>query len=66
MGKGSGLIYNGSRTGRYKFLAVLAAISSAVCYVLLILRWHGKTNVWESLYIAPGSVFSSCIGLLEC
>jgi hypothetical protein len=25
-----------------------------VCYVLLILRWHGNTNVWESLYIIPG------------
>jgi hypothetical protein len=24
--------------------------------VLLILRWHGETNFWESLYIIPGGL----------
>lgn len=23
-------------------------------YSLLLLRWHGDTNAWESLYIVPG------------
>jgi hypothetical protein len=25
-----------------------------VSYLLLLLRWHGHTNFWESLYIIPG------------
>ncbi|TDZ24827.1 Vacuolar membrane amino acid uptake transporter fnx2 [Colletotrichum orbiculare MAFF 240422] len=41
-------------TGRYKSLLVIATIASSVSYVLLLLRWHGDTNVWESLYIFPG------------
>ncbi|KAG7136145.1 Vacuolar membrane amino acid uptake transporter fnx2 like protein [Verticillium longisporum] len=42
------------RTGRYKRLTVLATICSSAAYVLLVLRWHGHTNLWESLYIVPG------------
>ncbi|KAM0273873.1 hypothetical protein ACHAQH_008168 [Verticillium albo-atrum] len=42
------------RTGRYKNLAVMATICSSVSYVLLVLHWHGRTNLWESLYIIPG------------
>ncbi|TLD37309.1 multidrug resistance protein [Venturia nashicola] len=42
------------RNGRYKVLAATAPLIAATCYVLLILRWHGNTNFWESLYIIPG------------
>lgn len=44
------------RTGRYKSLLVLATVASSISYVLLLLRWHGDTNVWESLYILPGGL----------
>ena len=33
---------------------MLATIVAAICYTLLILRWQGNTNFWESLYIIPG------------
>ncbi|OLN87344.1 Vacuolar membrane amino acid uptake transporter fnx2-like protein 2 [Colletotrichum chlorophyti] len=42
------------RTGRYKFLLIIATLASSFSYVLLLLRWHGNTNAWESLYIVPG------------
>ncbi|KAM0321785.1 hypothetical protein ACHAQA_009881 [Verticillium albo-atrum] len=42
------------RTGRYKSLMVLATVCSSGAYALLLLRWHGHTNLWESLYIVPG------------
>ncbi|KZL65905.1 major facilitator superfamily transporter [Colletotrichum tofieldiae] len=42
------------KTGRYKSLLIIATIASSFSYVLLLLRWHGDTNVWESLYIVPG------------
>ncbi|KAM7211592.1 Major facilitator superfamily domain containing protein [Rhypophila decipiens] len=48
----SGLLIK--RSGRYKFLVILAVICSSLSYLLLMLRWHGNTNWWESLYIAPG------------
>ncbi|KAM7184561.1 Major facilitator superfamily domain containing protein [Naviculisporaceae sp. PSN 640] len=41
------------RSGRYKFLVVTAVVCSSLSYLLLMLRWHGNTNWWESLYIAP-------------
>ncbi|KAH7087357.1 major facilitator superfamily domain-containing protein [Paraphoma chrysanthemicola] len=43
-----------SRTGRYKFLILVATLVSSTGYLLLILRWHGNTNWLESLYIFPG------------
>ncbi|KAK1509530.1 major facilitator superfamily transporter [Colletotrichum tamarilloi] len=42
------------RTGRYKSLLIIATIASMFSYSLLLLRWHGDTNAWESLYIVPG------------
>ncbi|KAF1849201.1 MFS general substrate transporter [Cucurbitaria berberidis CBS 394.84] len=42
------------RTGRYKALILVATIVAATGYLLLILRWHGHTNWFESLYIFPG------------
>ncbi|KAK2597096.1 hypothetical protein N8I77_012964 [Diaporthe amygdali] len=41
-------------TGKYKWLIYLATLMSASAYTLLILRWHGRTNWLESLYIFPG------------
>ncbi|PVH71942.1 MFS general substrate transporter [Cadophora sp. DSE1049] len=43
-----------SRTGTYKSLSLLAALSSSLCYLLLIVRWKGETGWWESLEIVPG------------
>ncbi|KAH8655148.1 major facilitator superfamily domain-containing protein [Tricladium varicosporioides] len=42
------------RTGRYKFISIIGALSSSFAYTLLILRWHGHTSFIESLYIIPG------------
>ena len=42
------------KTGRYKTLTILAAISSSLTYSLLIIRWHGHTSWLESLEIIPG------------
>ncbi|KAI2784530.1 MFS general substrate transporter [Daldinia loculata] len=42
------------RTGYFKAPLVFAGIISFICYGLLILRWNGKTNWIESLYIFPG------------
>ncbi|KAL2137841.1 hypothetical protein VTI28DRAFT_8005 [Corynascus sepedonium] len=41
------------RSGRYKSLIILAVTLSSLSYLLLMLRWHGNTNFWESLYIFP-------------
>lgn len=43
-------------TGKYKWLIYLASLMSASAYTLLLLRWHGRTNWLESLYIFPGYV----------
>ncbi|KAH6847089.1 major facilitator superfamily domain-containing protein [Chaetomium sp. MPI-CAGE-AT-0009] len=48
----SGLLIK--RSGRYKALIILAVALSSFSYLLLMLRWHGNTNFWESLYIFPG------------
>lgn len=42
------------RTGSYKFLVIAATIMSLAGYILLVIFWKGNTNIWESLYIAPG------------
>jgi len=42
------------RTGRYKLIAVIGALSSSTAYLLMMLRWHGHTSFLESLYIIPG------------
>ncbi|KAI0020297.1 MFS general substrate transporter [Xylariomycetidae sp. FL0641] len=46
------------RTGRYKLLILAASTSASVSYLLLILRWQGHTNWWESLYIFLGGLGS--------
>ena len=44
---------NPPRSGRYKALIIIAVTMSSFSYLLLMLRWHGNTNIWESLYIFP-------------
>jgi MFS family permease len=47
----SGAVIN--RTGRYKVMVLIATTSASIGYFLLIVRWHGGTNWFESLYIFP-------------
>jgi len=42
-----------SRTGRYKGLVIIGSLTSSVSYLVLMFRWHGHTNWWESLEIIP-------------
>ncbi|KAF7940449.1 uncharacterized protein EAE98_000576 [Botrytis deweyae] len=42
------------KTGHYKPILLLGALSSLTSYALLLLRWHGHTSFLESLYIIPG------------
>ncbi|PVH69662.1 MFS general substrate transporter [Cadophora sp. DSE1049] len=42
------------RTGRYKLISILGAISASLSYTLMLVRWHGHTSFLESLYILPG------------
>ncbi|OCK73579.1 putative tetracycline-efflux transporter [Lepidopterella palustris CBS 459.81] len=57
MGNAVGGLLSGifiKRTGYYKFISILGAISSTSAYLLLMLRWHGNTSFLESLYIIGG------------
>lgn len=47
-------LYHG-RTGSYKALTLVGLFLSMIGYVFLTIFWHGHTNLWESLYIAPGA-----------
>lgn len=42
--------------GRYKLWCVLAGSIASITYSVLILRWKGNTNIWESLEIFPGGL----------
>lgn len=57
VGNAIGGVISGSvikRSGRYKSLIIWAVTCSSSGYLLLMLRWHGNTNWFESLYIFPG------------
>ncbi|KAI1827756.1 major facilitator superfamily transporter [Xylaria intraflava] len=41
-------------TGGYKAVILGASVIGSIGYALLIARWTGNTNTWESLYIALG------------
>ncbi|KAF7536396.1 hypothetical protein G7054_g4520 [Neopestalotiopsis clavispora] len=43
-------------TGRYKMPMIIASAAGSISYLLLILRWLGDTNWWESLYIILGGL----------
>ena len=40
-------------TGRYKLLTVFGAICASFSFALLVFRWHGDTNLLETLYTFP-------------
>lgn len=42
------------RSGRYKTLITVGTSFTSVSYLLMLLRWNGHTNIWESGYIIPG------------
>ncbi|KAI4226279.1 MAG: hypothetical protein L6R40_008294 [Gallowayella cf. fulva] len=42
------------KTASYKTLTIIGTLSSILCYALLTFLWRGNTNIWESLFIAPG------------
>lgn len=44
------------RYGRYKLPMVLSSISSGLCFVLLVIWWHGETPAWQSLFVLPGGL----------
>ncbi|PKY03519.1 efflux pump antibiotic resistance protein [Aspergillus campestris IBT 28561] len=47
------------RTGRYKFLLIIAGPVAAVSYALLLARWRDQPlSPWESLDILPGGLGS--------
>jgi len=37
------------RTGRYKFLTIVATVSSSLTYFLLVVCWKGRISLLESL-----------------
>jgi MFS family permease len=42
------------KTGLYKNITLFGVGSGILCYTLLIIRWHGNINPWESLEVIPG------------
>ena len=55
-GNAVGVIISGlyiKKTGRYRNLIRLAALSASLSYTSLLFRWNGHTNWLESLYIIP-------------
>jgi len=50
------------RTGHYKILTVIATLSGVACYLVLILRWHGRVSLLESLEIFPGGFGAGMVG----
>ncbi len=47
---------NRHRTKRYKKISVAAVFVSIISFVAIMLRWRGRINAWESLYVFPASV----------
>lgn len=60
--KFSSLCLYHDRTGSYKALTLVGLIISTIGYIFLSIYWHGHTNLWESLYIAPGAFGTGVIG----
>ncbi|KAI4190715.1 MAG: hypothetical protein L6R41_000577, partial [Letrouitia leprolyta] len=50
------------RTKRYKTLSILASTISTASFVAILLRWRGRIEIWESLYLSPAAL---AIGLLN-
>lgn len=41
-----------NRTGHYKIQTLVGQSTSILCFTLMALRWHGRTNWAESLYVS--------------
>jgi hypothetical protein len=54
LSKSTFILIDITSTGSYKTLIILAPASTSICYLLLLIRWHGHTSLAESLYIAIG------------
>ncbi len=52
--KGNFVTNIGLRTGGYKAVILASSLFASIGYALLIIRWSGNTNWWESLYIFLG------------
>ncbi|KAK0513525.1 hypothetical protein JMJ35_004511 [Cladonia borealis] len=58
VGNAIGAILGGhiiSRTKRYKVVSIMAATTGVLSFFLILFRWRGPINTWESLYIFPAS-----------
>ncbi|KAI0440589.1 major facilitator superfamily transporter [Xylaria telfairii] len=42
------------RTGNYKAVILGSSLFASIGYLLLVIRWFGHTNWWESMYIVLG------------
>ncbi|RMZ75259.1 hypothetical protein DV737_g5386, partial [Chaetothyriales sp. CBS 132003] len=50
-----------SKTGRYKYMSVLASILAIIGYVLITVRWRGSTSWAETMYIFLGGFGSGAL-----
>ena len=50
------------RRKRYKSLSIVAVFLSISSFIVIMLRWRGPINVWESLYIFSATF---AVGLLN-
>ncbi|KAI1421897.1 major facilitator superfamily transporter [Xylaria sp. FL1777] len=50
------------RTGGYKAVILGSSLFASIGYALLVIRWLGNTNWWESLYIVFGGFGSGMAG----
>ncbi|KAL8954453.1 MAG: hypothetical protein Q9183_007112, partial [Haloplaca sp. 2 TL-2023] len=65
VGNAIGAIVGGAlihRTKRYKLLSVIASSLCTASFILILLRWHGRISIWESLYPFPAALG---VGLLN-
>ncbi|KAL8873070.1 MAG: hypothetical protein Q9174_001408 [Haloplaca sp. 1 TL-2023] len=50
------------RTKRYKLLSIVASSLCTASFILILLRWHGRISIWESLEPFPAALG---VGLLN-
>ncbi|KAL8845676.1 MAG: hypothetical protein Q9221_009166 [Calogaya cf. arnoldii] len=60
--RSNGFLTNENTKKRYKLLSIVAAMLGIGSFVAIMLRWHGRINIWESLYIFPVGL---AVGLLS-
>ncbi|KAL8951564.1 MAG: hypothetical protein Q9222_002474 [Ikaeria aurantiellina] len=50
-----------NKSKRYKLLSIVAVLLLVASFIAMLLRWHGRISIWESLYIFPAGF---AVGLL--